>query len=80
MLNKTKYMEMWNKWKRCQNAIFFTKVDYSPEMANVTNQQFQQLVLILNMLNVASFPHPTDESFFSKFSFLMNLCFIPIWD
>lgn len=40
-------------------------------------QQFQKLVLILNMLNVASFPHLTDESFFSKFSFLMNLCFIP---
>lgn len=43
-------------------------------------QQFQQLVLILNMLNVASFVHLTGERFFSNFSFLTNFCFIPHLD
>lgn len=40
-------------------------------------QQFQQLVLILDMLSVASFVHLTGEKFFSIFSFLMNSCSIP---
>lgn len=62
---------------------FFTKVDYSSEMAGVIKPAISAACVAPEyvMPNVASFPHLTDESFFSKlfsfFSFLMNLCFIP---
>lgn len=67
MLTQTKIHENVEQNGKATNMLFSSpKWTVLLKQPMSSSQQFQQLVLILNILNVASFPHLTDDNFFSN--------------